>query len=219
MSIKSRIRYAAAKILIGAIAGGLFGAFGSPVQAADIFENEVIEFEEDTVVEFEFVESNGAYQSVFGVINLDTGEKTPLIVEAKPSDQPQNVTVPSDYEDDAGLFNTDDFHGTPGNAVPEPLPEFEFQANTRYAFYLESYYNGRPAGTIYSTDIRNPGSKRLAFFEGGFEALTNGGSLIRWDDTGSVLVKFEDQDIDSDDFIVRAGGHQACNYEENVSGN
>lgn len=213
MSIKRRINNAGAKILLGAVLGGVISGFSSPVVAQEVFGNNGILLEEDTIIEFEFVESNGAYQSVFGVINLDTGEKTALLAEAKASDYPQNVTLPSDYEDDTGAVERDDFFGSPGNTVPNPLPEFTFKANTRYAFYLESFYNGRPVGTLYSLDTQNPRGKRQLMFEGNFQALTNGGSLIRWDDTGAVLVRNEElQDSDFDDFIVRIGGHEACRY-------
>ncbi|MGB7445313.1 MAG: hypothetical protein WA919_29930 [Coleofasciculaceae cyanobacterium] len=212
MSIKRRINNAGAKILLAAVLGGVISGFSSPVVAQEVFGNDGILLKEDTIIEFEFVESNGAYQSVFGVINLDTGEKTALIAEAKASDFPQNVTLPSDYEDDAGVVEKDDFFGSPGNSVPQPLPEFTFKANTRYAFYLESFYNGRPVGTLYSLDSRNPGGNQQLMFEGNFQALTNGGSLIRWDDTGAALVRAEFQDRDFDDFIVRIGGHEACRY-------
>ena len=211
---KQKINSIGLQLLIGAVVGGLASAFSSPAQAADLFGNQGIQFEVDTIVEFEFVESNGAYQSVFGVINLDTGEKTPLVVEAAPSDRPQDVNRPSTYTDDSGLSNTDDFFGTPGTTVPNPLPEFEFKANTRYAFYLESTYNGRPAGILYSIDARNPGANQQAQFEGN---LLNGGSIIRWDDTGSVLVRTNQQDQDFDDFIVRVGGHEACPYGNSAS--
>lgn len=188
-------------------------------QAVEEFGNRGIRFDVDTIVEFEFVESNGAYQSTFGVINLETGEKTPLLVEAQPSDTPQEIAQPSDYEDDSGLADTDDFIGTPGGAVPNPLPEFEFKANTRYTFYLESSYRGQPAGIFYSTDAENSGNTQRARFEGeGLAALANGGSLLRWDDTGSALVRLEQQDADFDDFIIRIGGHEACPYGNGSSG-
>ncbi len=212
MLLKQRINSIGLQILIGAVVGGLVSAFSTPVRAADVYGNTGIQFDVDTIVEFEFLKSNGAYQSTFGVINLDTGEKTPLLVESDSADRPQDVNRPSDFEDDTELSETDDFVGTPGRTVRNPLPEFQFQANTRYAFYLESTYNGRPAGILYSTDAQNPGSNQQARFEGNLNALLNGGSVIRWDDTGSVLVRTGQQDQDFDDFIVRVGGHEACAY-------
>lgn len=213
MQRKSRINYLGLPIFVGIIASGLVSTFSSSVKAADVYGNGDIKFDTDTIVEFEFLESNGAYQSTFGVIDLDTNEKTPLMREIKPSDVPQDVTRPSDYVE----YSAHDFKGTPGNSVPNPLPEFEFKANHRYAFYLESTYNGRSAGILYSTDAMNPGGNQQARFEGGSEALLNGGSVIRWDDTGSVLVQSDREDRDFDDFVVRVGGHEVCPYSNGIS--
>ncbi|MBK4728412.1 hypothetical protein JJD41_00705 [Oxynema sp. CENA135] len=214
-SIGSKRGLKSRPLLWGAIAGMLLGSFSDPAQARDLFGNGGIEFDVDTIVEFEFAESNGAFQSTFGVINLDTGVKTPLLVEVKPSDRSQTVERPSTYTDDTGQSQSQDFLGTPGNTVPQPLVEFEFEANTRYALYLESSYNGRPVNLLYSTDAQNPNSRRQAEFRGDFSALANGeGALIRWDDTGEALVRDSDQDRDFDDFIVIVGGYQDCPYDE-----
>lgn len=199
-------------LFIAALVGGIVTSFATVVKAQDIFENNGIQFDVDTIVEFEFVESNGAYQSTFGVINLDTGEKTPLLAEVKPSDSAQNVGRPSDYQNDTGTGTRKDFRGTPGNTVPQPLTEFQFKAKTRYVFYLESTYNGKPAGIVYSTNASNPGGNQQAQLEGGFQSLANNGTTIRWDDTGSVLVRQDKEDRDFDDFIVRAGGSLDCPY-------
>jgi hypothetical protein len=225
MPSKNRTNRTDLKILRGAIqlmaiaslhAAGLLGTFSKPAQAADQFDTNSIQFDVDTIVEFEFVQSHGAYQSTFGVINLDTGEKTPLIAEAKPSDNPQDINRPSQYRP-PGERDPRDFTGTPGNAVPQPLAEFTFKANTRYAFYLESAYNGRPVGIVYSATAQNPGGNQQAKFEGNFSGLANGGTITLWDDTGSALVKPNRQDTDYNDFIVRAGGHLACPYANKVS--
>lgn len=204
---------------LGAIASSLLlGGLATPVQAEEIFGTEGIRFDVDTIVEFEFIKSNGAYQSIFGIVNLDTGEKTPLFTEVKPSDNPQALLEPSDYSSDLSANDNDDFLGTPGNTVPEPLAEFEFQANTRYAFYLESSFQGRPAGVLYSTNFQNQtNGSRLVRFEGSLGNLADQGIAIIWDDTGSVIVKPNAQDRDFDDFLVRAGGHLACPYNTTTS--
>lgn len=181
---------------------------------AELVGNAGIRFEVPTIIEFEFLESNGAYQSTFGVINLNTGEKTPLIAEAKPSDSFQDVNQPSRYTDNRGLDNRRDFIGTPGNTVPQPLAEFTFQPNTPYAFYLESTLQGQPAGTLYSTDVQNSNSIQQTVFEGTFTKLSQGGLVIRWDDTGSQLVRAEQQDRDFDDFIVILGGYEVCPFTQ-----
>ncbi len=227
MQRKSRSNWTGLRILKGAIhlsaiaslyAGGFLGILSRPAQAADQFDLNGIQFDVDTIIEFEFVQSHGAYQSTFGVINLDTGEKTPLIAEVKPSDNFQDVTRPSQDRGTSGVLDPRDFIGRPGNAVPQPLAEFEFKANRRYAFYLESTYNGRPAGIVYSTTALNRGGNQQAKFEGNFLGLANGGTINLWDDTGSVLVEPDKQDSDFNDFVVRAGGHLACPYANNNRG-
>lgn len=179
-----------------ALTVGITGFTTSAAQAQDAFGNTGITFAVDTVIEFEFLESDGVYQSTFGVVNLRTGQQTPLIREVKPGDDPLQGN----------------FRGTPGNTVPDPVAEFQFQANTPYAFYLESTYNGQPAGILYSTNARNPNSRQQALFDGDLADLAEGGVLLRWDDTGSVLVDQPEQDRDFDDFIMRAGGHLACPF-------
>lgn len=208
------------RIAIASVAAiGLLNIFPFLAKAQEIFDNNGIRFEVDTIVEFEFLESNGAYQSTFGVINLVTGEKTPLLVEVKPSDISQTVRRRSDYQDDAGDLEQDDFKGTPGNTVPQSLVAFEFQANTPYALYLESSFNGRQVGILYSIDQQNPGRNQQAQFQGNLLDLGEGGVILRWDDTGSALVRSNEQDIDFDDFIVGIGGYLNCPFEspDNVS--
>ncbi|KST64005.1 hypothetical protein [Mastigocoleus testarum] len=174
--------------------------------AKELFGNDGVMFAVDTVVEFGFVRSYGAYKSTFGVRNEETGEETDLIIEAKPSDNPQDVNSPSDFKTE----NPNDFLGTPGNTVQKDTAEFKFEAGKRYSFYLRSEYQGRVVGTLYSTDANNSNGKRQVKFDGDIFALANGGSLIRWDDTGSALVRSDQQDTDFDDFIIRIGGHEKC---------
>lgn len=215
MQRKSPNKGVGLQFLMGVIAAGVFGLFSTPAKAADQFGNNGIQFDVDTIVEFEFVKSQGAYQSTFGVINLDTGEKTPLLAEVKPSDNYQDVNTPTDY---TRSTSKPDFTGTPGNTVRQPLAEFFFKAKMRYAFYLESTYNGRPAGIVYSTNAQNPSGNRQANFDGEVFGLANGGTITLWDDTGSLLVKANQEDTDFNDFTVRAGGHLACPYANTVSG-
>jgi hypothetical protein len=199
-------------MIAGGIIGSLVGSWPSVANAQEKFDNDVIQFEFNTIVEFEFLESNNAFQSTFGVVNLRTGQRFPLLAEIIPSDFDQPVNVPSDFADDVGLQNQDDFIGTPGNTVPDPFAEFEFEANVPYAFYLESTYNGRPAGIVFSTDAENPNRDRQARFEDNILGLADGGVVIRLDDTGALLVGQGQQDQDLDDFVVRAGGHLECPF-------
>ena len=222
---------------------GLLNVLSLPASGEDILSNRGIRFDEDTIVEFEFKESHGAYQSTFGVIDLDSCQtdpsgvimfdtcvKTPLLKEVKPSDTFDTVYRRSSYETTQGIDN--DFLGSPGNTVPEPLAEFMFEANRKYAFYLESQFNGKPAGIVYSTDFFNSQGNRQALFsdedlsteavakrrdnpefnENKFASLIDGGVLVSIDDTGSQLVQDSLQDTDFDDFKVGIGGGYTCNY-------
>lgn len=208
------------RIAIASVAAiGLLNSFPILTKAQESFDNNGIRFEVGTIVEFEFIESNGAYQSSFGVINLATGEKTPLLIEVKPADRSQTIARPSDYQDDTGDLEQDDFKGTPGNTVPQSLVAFEFQANTPYALYLESSFNGRQVGILYSIDQQNPGRNQQVQFQGNLLDLGEGGVILRWDDTGSALVRNNEQDSDFDDFIIGIGGYLNCPFESpgNVS--
>jgi hypothetical protein len=178
---------------LGVVLSTAMGSFTQAAQAAEDFNNNFIRFEKDTIVELEFVESRGAYQSTMGVINLVTGEKTPLLAEVKASDD-QSLTSP----------RSQDFIGTPGNTVPQPLAEFVFKGGQPYAMYLESSYQGRDAGTIYSSNNRNLNAQ-LQSRVGDVSGLSNQGLKIEWDDTGSVLSRRDDTDFN--DFVTIAGGN------------
>jgi hypothetical protein len=177
-------------------------AISSPAFAidADNFNNQTIQFGQNTTVEFEFVESHGAYQSTFGVVNLATGEKTALIREVK-----------SDDGDFTGASRQNDFIGTPGNTVPQAFSEFNFAANTPYSLYLESRYQGKDAGTVFSSNPINKGQNKQAQMNGDFASLADGkGILASFDDTGSVLVQSNKADTDFNDFVVAIGGYKPC---------
>lgn len=209
-------------LFVGVLIGGIFSVFSSPAQAQiretpelqsqELFGNSGILFTIDTLMQFKFVRSYGAYQSVFGIRNETTGEETDLIGETKPSDLSksqfeQALNKPSDGLTD----NPNDFQGTLGNAVPLPgTAQFTFKAGDRYSFYLKSKFRGRDVGVVYSTDMKNNSGNRQAKFAGGFSKLANGGVLIRWDDTNSQIPRVDRNDNDFDDFIIRAGGHEIC---------
>lgn len=184
----------ACRIGLGVILGAAIGSFTQAATAAEDFNNNFIRFEKDVAVEFEFIESRGAYQSTMGVINLVTGEKTPLLAEVKASDD-TSLTSP----------RSRDFIGTPGNTVAQPLVEFVFKAGQPYALYLDSSYQGRDAGTVYSSNNRNLNGQ-LQSKVGDIGGLSNQqGIRIEWDDTGSVLSRRDDRDFN--DFLVIAGGN------------
>ncbi len=159
---------------------------------ADEFGNNVVQFDTETAVEFEVIESHGAYKSIFGVMDLNTGAKTLLIKEEKAADS-----------DDRDVNKASDFLGTPGNTLNPPKNVFKFQANTPYTFFLESRNgSGRVVSTVYSTSSKNTKSSVQAQFDKDFSGLSNQGVKISWDDS----VKKGGAGTDYNDFVVIAGG-------------
>ncbi len=170
--------------------------------AAVTLGNGGVRFEQDTTLESEFVESHGAYQSTFGVVNLDTNEKTPLLIEDKASDRSETVFRPSSKQGDVDSLK--DFVGLPGKSVTKTSAKYTFKAKANYVFYLESTYNGRPTGVVYSSDVLNPDREQQVQFSGNATELCQSGMILNWDDTGSKLVRNrKQQDRDFDDFVVR----------------
>jgi len=230
--IKRRSAHAVGvQLLMGAMAVGIVGSLSTPVQAQEKFDNSGIQFAEDTVVEFEFDKSYGVYQSAFGIVNLgncsgrtiDTCQKTELFREVRPFDKGEALTLEDQRR--SSLRQTrdpNDFIGNPGVTIlGETRKKFTFQANTPYAFYLDSVYvhdvaikdrNGivrterrrdnKP--TVYSVNIAS------AQLPEGFTGLGKGGARIQWDDTGIPEQTQSTQtnpDNDFNDFIVIAGGN------------
>jgi hypothetical protein len=170
----------------GAIATTLLAGLSQSASAAEQFNEQNIQFDRDTIIEFEFLRSNNAAQSTFGVVNLATGEKTPLVGETRAQDKPgKNYT------------------GTPGKAVRKPFAEFTFKSGTPYALYLESSVKGKAANTVYSTPDKNGGSQ-LVKFDSDATALGGQGIKIGWNDGTSTKAGSFNQ------FMVIAGGGVGC---------
>jgi hypothetical protein len=178
---------------IGLASIAITGLAAPQAQAADEFGNNAVQFDKETAIEFEFLESHGSYKATFGVMDLNTGAKTALIKEDKQSDS-----------DERAVNKASDFLGTPGNAVSQPKNIFKFQANTPYTFYLESRDSaGRVASTVYSTSLRNPSSSTQTQFDKDFAGLAAQGVKLSWDDRAKEGFKPAE---DYNDFIVIAGG-------------
>lgn len=126
------------------IIGGLIATI--PAQAASMFDDEGILFEEDTEVQFNFLQSNGWWRADFGVMNIDTGVKNILLSE--------NLHV------DPGSGWQNDNKGTPDIAVENTSESFTFLANNSYTLFLESVNKDgtpdTPYNTQYSTTALNP---------------------------------------------------------------
>jgi hypothetical protein len=178
----------------------LLGLAAPAVFAADEFSPQAITFDKDTAIDFEFLESHGSYMATFGVMDLNTGEKTPLIKEDKPSDSSERA-----------INKATDFLGTPGNAVSQPKNTFTFKANTPYTLYLESRTaSGRVASLVYSVDLRNPNGRQQTKLDKGFEGLGSQGVRINWDDQIRTKKGTTRTDEDFNDFLVIAGGADGC---------
>jgi hypothetical protein len=169
----------------GAIASATFGSFVQSA-SAEQFNAQGVQFERDTIIEFEFLKSNNAAQSTFGVVNLATGEKTPLISESRAQDKPGKNVV-----------------GTVGKSVRKPFAEFTFKAATPYALYLESTQKGKGTTTVFSTPDKNGGSQ-VAQFANDATSLRTQGVRIGWDDGMSSKAGGFNQ------FLVIAGGGVGC---------
>jgi hypothetical protein len=169
-----------------AIAAAAFGGFVQPASAAEQFNPQGVQFDRDTIVEFEFLRSNNKAQSTFGVVNLATGERTPLIAETRATDKPKGTN----------------YIGTPGKAVRKPYAEFTFQSNTAYGFYLESKVKGKAPVVVYSTPDKNGGAQ-VVNFDNDATALGSQGIKMAWNDGVSSNSSF-------DAFTVIAGGGVGC---------
>ncbi len=170
----------------GAIATAAIGSLIQPANAAEQFNNQAIQFDRNTIMEFQFLKSNNAAQSTFGVVNLATGEKTPLISESRAQDKPGRNYV-----------------GTAGKAVRKPFAEFTFKAGTPYSLYLESTQKGKGTTTVYSVLDKNGGAQ-LAKFDNDATALGTQGVRIGWNDGISGKTG------DFNQFLVIAGGGIGC---------
>ncbi|MDX2228162.1 MAG: hypothetical protein NW220_00900 [Leptolyngbyaceae cyanobacterium bins.349] len=183
-----------------AAAIGVTSAIAPATQAQEALTNGAIRFPEDTVVEFELVDTHGYYQSTFGVVDTTTRQKVPLFVEIKPYDQP-NPSVPG--RDDTGT--TPDYYGTVeggsvvnGEGQANKFIKYTFKAGVPYVFYMDSVDpRTREVKTSYLS------TNNLATRFSGSLVAGETGNLIEWDDSG---LPRPGKDNDFDDFAIIAGG-------------
>jgi hypothetical protein len=188
----------------------MFGA-AAPAHAFS-FGTNGITFGQDQDVEFNFKESHGAYTSSLGIYQVKDSVASlvqTLFAEKKSSDN--------------GSAN--EWRGTQRNIVSgSAKPVFTFLANQVYTLGLSSLYKGKIAGTVYSTsglNVKSSNSQQAVFgaasplwsalgkettnvfqaagsFTNGTASLSNGGTLISFDDRGN------NNDADFQDFTVSA---------------
>ena len=178
-----------------------------------------------TKVDFTFLESHGAFQSRFGILNYTTGNEYDLFEEVLGSDGKK-------------LWATD-HKGSCGIAVLNCKNSFTFESGNDYAFYLKSTYNNKATKTVYSVNALNPVQHWATFQDqakfflnlnvlddatyGTKDSLTSNlattdGETINLRAGLESLIAFEDQGISSktgeyfhgdwNDFIVSAKAHE-----------
>ncbi len=189
-------------LFFSVIATGLFSFLATPSQAQDFFSNQSIEFEEDTVVEFEFIQSHGSYQATLGIKDETTGEETVLFRETQPYDSFGSFTAERSSTGNNDLGTQTDFVGTvEGGTVQNRFSEQLFKAGRKYSFFLESVSpTGQTRRTVVST-------QNFARFNGNLDGGAVGsrtGTQLAWEDGGQVEVG---NDSDFDDFVIEAGGY------------
>ena len=185
-----------------AAATALLGA-GSPAQAFS-FGTNGITFDQNTDVTFNFKESHGMYISSLGIYSVNdsvTSLVHTLFSETKSSDN----------------GDQNEWKGSLGNTVlGSGTGAFTFLANQVYTLGL----NSGSSGTVYSTSALNTGTQQAVFggaslwtalgkettntfqaagsYTNGAASLSNGGTLISFDDRGGG------NDADFQDFTVSA---------------
>jgi hypothetical protein len=185
-----------------AAATALLGA-GSPAQAFS-FGTNGITFTKNTDVMFNFKESHGGYTSSLGIYTVKdsvTSLVSTLFSETKSSDN----------------GDQNEWKGSLGNTVlGSGSAVFTFLANQVYTLGL----NSGDGGTVYSTSALNAGTQQAVFggsslwtalgrettntfqavgsYTDGTGSLSNGGTLISFDDRGGG------NDADFQDFTVSA---------------
>jgi hypothetical protein len=193
-----------------AAATAMISGFATPAEAFS-FGNSGIKFDADTVVNFSFVESHGAYTSavhIFEASNLKQSVAK-LFWETKQSDN----------------GGSNEWKGSFGNAVTSASglnsASFTFKAGVEYTLGLLSGKNG----TVYSTDSLNKTGTQQAVFgvENVLWSSLNKEKTNQFQQAGSftsgnpfkdsVMISFDDRgnknDKDFQDFTISATASEA----------
>ncbi len=199
---------------------GALSLLPSQANAQVNFGSQGIQFSQNTIVEFEFVQSHGSYRTVFGMINRTTGAKTVIFQENQPYDDYLfKDYAPNPMQHDTG--SNRDYVGTFGKTVTPGIGlkavevfgkadgqvvEVPFQANQQYVFFLDVYdEQGNFVNQFLST-------QNAANFDGNLRggqgrdtySRSITGTALLWEDGGRLESRGED--LDFDDFVVEAGG-------------
>lgn len=178
---------------------GLVG-FSSSAQAANLVGTGGIQFDRQTQVNFNFINSQGAYTSSLRLVeDLGSGlfrEVKTLFTETRQSDN----RGANDWLGTCGV----------GKTVANCTESFTFQGGTRYALLLDSGNNGR----VFSTSAMNTrfsGSQQAKFFDNAANYPTQSAqfdmrSFLRTQPGGTnvnpfaapVLIAFDDRGAGND---------------------
>lgn len=172
------INFTKTAAVIGLVAGSSLGLAAIPAQAFS-FGNDGIQFDKDTLVDFGFISSQGAFKSTLSVFNQTENkvENPFLFKETKAYDT-----------------TLTDFKGSCPATVSSPSGNcdnsFLFKSGVKYSLLLDSTPNGK----VYSTNsLNNPVGPQAKFTETGTSSY-----LIAFDDRGNG------NDKDFNDFKVTA---------------
>lgn len=165
--------------VLSLVAGSALALSAMPAEAFS-FGNDGIKFGTKTKVDFEFLESHGAFQS------------TLFIVEAGAKDTDVYTLFTENQAFDA---NNPDYLGTCPTSVTAPdgscTNSFIFEAGVEYSLLLDSGNNGK----VWSTDVLNMPVEQLAKFNFGQT------------EAGKYTIDFEDKGwipYDHNDFTITA---------------
>lgn len=189
-------------------------------EANTTFSDQGISFDQDTIVEFEFIQSHGSYRTVFGMVDRTTGKPMVIFQENQPYDN-YGVTTVASTSGDHDTGTTQDYVGTFGKTVTagvglKPVKSFgkqdgqvvevPFQANHQYVFFLDVYNErGEFVNQFLSTQsaANFDGNLKGGLSRDSFGRSVTGMALL-WEDGGRV--ESTGMDFDYDDFVVEAGG-------------
>lgn len=168
-------------LVAAASAAAVIGSMSAPAQAANLFGNTGIKFDQDTTLEFSFVSSNGEFKSNFGVYEVSNNKlslASALITEKNNGYD----TKDNDYKGSCLVCNV----------------TFKFLQGKTYTLGLESFLKGTLKTQTYSTNtLNNPVEQNAVFSSGSLSK----GVLISFDDNGGPKGKDDD---DLNDFKVNA---------------
>ena len=162
--------------VIGLVAGSTLAASAIPAHAY-IFGNNSISFDTDTIVDFNFVSSQGSFQSTLGVV-----------MNSAPTTVVGTLFQEIQRSDNGG---SNDWMGTCPTTVPNCNTTFTFLAGQQYSLILQS-----DNGNVYSTNALNAPATQQAIFSNNdpFAGLVS----IGFDDRGA------NDDRDFNDFSITA---------------